>query len=121
PDVRQRPAVRQEMLVHHGVVHAGEAVGGEAGGQLVRRVERARIGRVRHVDELRYHMGTAPDQVRLDRAGAEPAADEERVTDLYPGQVRRVGVQAQALDGQPGQGTGGQVQVQLGAGLDLVR
>ena len=96
-----------------------EAAFGEAGRQVVGGVELRRLGRVRQRDERRHHERAAPDQLRGDLAGGEPAADEEGVTEVDGGQVGRVQVEAQSLHRQAGERAGGEVPVQVGAGLDL--
>ena len=119
-DVGHRAAVRLEVVVDDGVVHAVEAAVGEPGREVLGVVQAGGHRRVRHLDEAGDHMGTAPYQVGGELHRGQPAADEQGPEHVDPGQVRRVRVQGQALHGQPAEGAGGQVEVQFRPGLDLL-
>ena len=112
PDLRQRAAVRPEVLVDHGVVHRRRS-----------RPRRSRPPGRRRCRGASAGSGTAAPGSRAPRArragpgrpptsaDGEAAADEERVGHVDGGEVgHRVEVEAQPLHGQPGEAAGGQVE-----------
>src|SRR5262249_13918926 len=121
PYARHGSAAGPEVVVHDRVEHCGEAALGEAGRQVLRRVQPRRVGRERYPRESRYHQRAAADQGGRVVGGGEPASEEEGVRDVHSGQRgRHVDVEGYPLDRETGQGPGREVQVELGPRLDLV-
>jgi hypothetical protein len=121
PDVRRRTAVLDEMVEHHGVVHPGETVLGEPERQVLGRVQRGRMSRVRPGLERWHQVRAAPDQVDLHLGRGELAADEQGPVDVHVAKIGRIQVESQSEHDQVGEGPLGEVDVELGTGLDLER
>src|SRR5262249_38644996 len=83
--LRYGAAGRAEVLVDDSVVHRREATVGEAGRQILRRVQLGRVRRVRHAEERRDDQAAPAEQVDGYVDGRELAADEQRVPDVHSG------------------------------------
>ena len=120
-DVRRGAAVREEVVVDTGVIHSGEAVLVEPVRQVLGRVKRRRMRRVRPGIERGNQVRTAADQVDLHLRGRQPAAHEQRVVHVHAGEVGRIQVETQPEDDQPGERALGEMHIKLGPRLDLPR